>query len=151
MSAVRSASSRGNSALTSLVLIFVMVFIPQQTFQSISLWPRGRGLHALLCPTLCDSQVQYSPRGSSVHGVAQARILCWVAISSSRGSVWSRDRTHNSCTCRPILYHWATWEAPQKRLETLITYVARLPHLASKDSLEAQSVQSDTSGNVLEA
>ena len=92
----------------------------------------------LLCLTLCDPQVQYSPWGSFVHGVAQARILRWVAISSSRGSFWSRDRTHNSCTGRPILYHWATWEAQQKRLETLITYVARLPHLASKDSLEAQ-------------
>ena len=33
------------------------------------------------------------PRGSSVRGFLQARILEWVAISSSRGSSWSRDRT----------------------------------------------------------
>ena len=32
--------------------------------------------------TLCDS-MDYSPPGSSVHGILQARILEWVAISSS--------------------------------------------------------------------
>ena len=37
------------------------------------------------CPILCDP-VDYSPPGSSVHGVSQARILEWVAISFSRGS-----------------------------------------------------------------
>ena len=34
-----------------------------------------------------------SPPGSPVHGILQARILEWVAISSSRGSSWPRDRT----------------------------------------------------------
>ena len=32
------------------------------------------------CPTLCDP-MDYSPSGSSVHGILQARILEWVAIS----------------------------------------------------------------------
>ena len=32
-----------------------------------------------------------SPPGSSVHGILQARILAWVAISSSRGSSQPRD------------------------------------------------------------
>ena len=44
----------------------------------------------------------------SVHGVLQARILEWVAISSSRGSSGSRDRTCISCiSCvgRQILSH----------------------------------------------
>ena len=36
-------------------------------------------------PTLGDS-VDCSPPGSSVHGILQARILEWVAISFSRGS-----------------------------------------------------------------
>ena len=40
------------------------------------------------CPTLCDL-MDCSPPGSSVHGILQARILEWVAISSSRGSSWS--------------------------------------------------------------
>ena len=34
-----------------------------------------------------------SPAGSSVHGILQARILEWVAISFSRGSSQPRDRT----------------------------------------------------------
>ena len=38
-----------------------------------------------------------SPPGSSVHGILQARILVWVAISFSRGSSWPRDRTCISC------------------------------------------------------
>ena len=33
-----------------------------------------------------------------------------VAISSSRGSSWSRDWTQVCCIGRWILYHWATWE-----------------------------------------
>ena len=41
------------------------------------------------CPTFCDP-VDYRPPGSSVHGILQARILEWVAISSFRGS--SRPR-----------------------------------------------------------
>ena len=37
------------------------------------------------CPTLWDHR-DYSPLDSSVHGISQARILEWVAISSSRES-----------------------------------------------------------------
>ena len=47
---------------------------------------------------------------SSVHGIFQAIILEWVAISSSRRYSWLRDQTHVSCTGRWILYHWATRE-----------------------------------------
>ena len=39
-----------------------------------------------------------SPPGSSVHGILQARILEWVAISFSRGSSRPRDRTPISST-----------------------------------------------------
>ena len=35
--------------------------------------------------------------GFSVHGMLQARILEWVAISFSRGSSRSRDQTHVAC------------------------------------------------------
>ena len=55
-----------------------------------------------------------SPSGSSVQGIHQARILEWVAISSSRGSSWPRDQTFISCLGRQILYYWATWEAPRQ-------------------------------------
>ena len=48
------------------------------------------------CPTLCDP-MDYSPPGSSIHGILQARILEWVAISFSRGSSWPRDWAQVSC------------------------------------------------------
>ena len=62
-----------------------------------------------------------SPPGSSVHGVIQARILEWVAISFSRGSSWPRDWTHVSCSScigKLIPYHWATWEAHMQIIHT---------------------------------
>ena len=54
--------------------------------------------------------------GPSVHGILQARILEWIALPSSRGSSWPRNRIHISCvSCigTQILYHWATSEASQ--------------------------------------
>ena len=54
-----------------------------------------------------------SPPGSSVCCISQSRILEWVAISFSRGSSQTRDRTHVSCFGRWILYHWTTREALQ--------------------------------------
>ena len=52
---------------------------------------------AQLCPTLC-SPTDCSLPGSSIHGIFQARVLQWVAISFSRGSSRPRDRTLVSCT-----------------------------------------------------
>ena len=65
-----------------------------------------------LCPTICDP-VDYSPPGSSVHGIFQARILEWVAISFSRRSSRPRDQTQISCVPfmgRWIPSHYTTWE-----------------------------------------
>ena len=45
-----------------------------------------------LCPTVCNP-MDYCPPDSSVHGILQARILEWVAISYSKGSSRPRDRT----------------------------------------------------------
>ena len=47
------------------------------------------------CPTLCDPMDCRLP-SSSVHGILQARILEWVAISFSRGSFRPRDQTRVS-------------------------------------------------------
>ena len=60
-----------------------------------------------------------SPPGASVHGISQARIREWVAISFSRGSSRPRDQTHIPCFGRWILYLQAIWEAPRDRLEGL--------------------------------
>ena len=61
--------------------------------------------HVWLCnPMNC------SPPDSSVHGIFQARRLEWVAMSSSRGSSWPRNRTpwmvsYVSCISRWVLYN----------------------------------------------
>ena len=51
-------------------------------------WARKRFLSCSVtqsCQTLCNP-MDYSPPGSSVHGIPQARILEWVAIPFSRES-----------------------------------------------------------------
>jgi len=65
-------------------------------------------VESLSCVWLCCNTMHCSPPGSSIHGISQARILEWVAVSFSRGSSWSREWTHISCVGRWILYHWAT-------------------------------------------
>ena len=53
-----------------------------------------------------------TPPGFSVDGILQARILEWVAISSSRGSSWPRDQTCVSCVAGRFFGIWVTKEAP---------------------------------------
>ena len=67
-----------------------------------------------------------SPPGSSVHGILQARMLEWVAISFSRGSSWPRDWTQVSCIAGRCFTLWATREAQD--IASLITWL-RLFHL----------------------
>ena len=52
------------------------------------------------CLTVCDP-MDCSPPGSSVHGIFQARVLEWVAISYSRGS--SRLRVEPSFLASPVI------------------------------------------------
>ena len=52
-----------------------------------------------------------APPGSSVHGILQARIVEWVAISFSRGSSRPRDRTLVSRIAGRRFNLWATREA----------------------------------------
>ena len=59
--------------------------------------------HAVMSDSLRPKD--WSPPGSSVHGIFQARILEWVAISSSRRSSQPRDRTCVSCIGRQIVHH----------------------------------------------
>ena len=73
------------------------------------------------CPTLSDP-VDYSPPGSSVHGILQARILDWVAIPFSRGSSWPRDWTWVSCIAGIVFIIWATGETLKiRRLRLTVT------------------------------
>ena len=54
--------------------------------------------------------IDCSPRGSSVHGMLQARILEWVSMSSSRVSSQARDPTQVSC----VAGEFFTTELPGK-------------------------------------
>ena len=64
-------------------------------------------LVAQSCPTLGDP-TDCSPPDSSVHGILQARILEWVAMTASRGSSRPRDRT-----CYLLgLVHWQAGSSP---------------------------------------
>ena len=76
--------------------------------------------------TLCEA-VGYSPLGSSDHGILQARILEWGAISFSRRSSQPRDQTWVSCTAG-ILYrlspHYGVvvWKDAWGRCFSLLSY-----------------------------
>ena len=67
-------------------------------------------IYMLSCSAMSDSwdPTDCSLPGSSVQGILQARILEWFAISSSRGSSWTRDQTHVCYICytgTKVLYH----------------------------------------------
>ena len=92
--------------------------LSQECWQGKLLWSPGTCsfvelpvVQSLSCVQLFCGLMDCSPPGSSVHGILQARILEWAAISSSRGASRTRDRTRFSCIGGRILYHWATWEA----------------------------------------
>ena len=59
---------------------------------------------------LCEP-MHCSPPSSSAHGILQARIREWAAISSSRGSSWTRDQTRVSCIAGRFFTISATREA----------------------------------------
>ena len=67
-------------------------------------------LVAKSCLTLCDP-MDCGPPGSSIHGISQARLLEWVAVSVSRGSSQPRDWAHVSCIAGRHFNLWATREA----------------------------------------
>ena len=71
---------------------------------------------AQLCLTLCDP-MDCSLLGSSIHGIFQARVLEWVAISLSRGSSQLRDWTQVSRIVGRRFTVWATREARCRKSE----------------------------------
>ena len=94
-----------NGALLSLLFVPHILHEMAQVQIFISV------IHLCVCMLsgvwLCNP-MDCSPPGSSVHGISQARILEWVAISFSRGSSWPRDQICVSCIGREILYiAWA--------------------------------------------
>ena len=71
------------------------------------LWQNSRKNKNVACAQLrliLCYPLDYSPPGSSVHGIPQVGILEWVAISFSKGSSQPRDQTNVFCTGSWILY-----------------------------------------------
>ena len=72
------------------------------------------------------------PPGSSIHGILQARILEWVAISFSRGIFPTQGLTPGLLHCRQILYHLScqgSWS--MATLHQIILSESLLPTAAS--------------------
>ena len=57
----------------------------RKTTRTLSYKKESESEVAQLCLTLCDP-MDCSPPCSSIHGIFQARVLEWVAVSFSRGS-----------------------------------------------------------------
>ena len=84
-STVTSSFYQGDFTMSSVPTLFTKL-LSHSTFKTLV-----KVLVPQSYPTLCDP-MDYSPPGSSVHGLLSARILEWVAIPSSRGSFQPRNR-----------------------------------------------------------
>ena len=96
------ALTKAHNGLTKKILLWFPVY-----------QCRISGFHAFLTLVLFllnFNPMDYSPPGFSVHGILQARILEWVAISFSRRPSWSRDQTHISCIWGSFFTSLATRE-----------------------------------------
>ena len=96
--------------LTILLLLFMFWAFDHEAGKS-SAPLKVKELVAQSCPTLGDP-MDCSPPGTSVHGTLQARMLQWVAMSSSRGSSRLRDQTQVSRIAGRFFTVWAPREAP---------------------------------------
>ena len=74
------------------------------------IWVPAMGCWLNCCVCILWPHRLYSPLGSSVHGILQARILDWVAMPFSRGSSRPRDWTWVFC----IAGRFFTTEPPGK-------------------------------------
>ena len=111
------------NASPHIITCTFLIFLPSCCAHSHWLSQACYSCPALLCMCWCAQSLQSclslcnpmdcSPPGSSVYGILQARILEWVAISSSGGSSWPKDWTRVSCVsctadrfCTPR--HWGS-------------------------------------------
>ena len=135
--------SRDITLLTKIGIVKAMVF-PVVTYGCEEM------LVTQSCPTLCNPMGSSSP-GSSVHGILQARILEWSAISFSRGSFWPRDWTWVSCIAGRFFTNWATREI----FESCTVNKAECWRIdasncsTGEDSWESLSLQRDQTSQIL--
>ena len=74
------------------ILWTIVFFIIERKSGLCILDAKNMCMPAQFCPTLCNP-IDYSPPGSSVHGILQAKIIEGDAIFSSRESSCPRDLT----------------------------------------------------------
>ena len=97
-------------------------------------WSESESEVAQSCQ-LCNRS-DYSPPGSSIHGIFQPRILEWIAISFCRGSYQPRDHTQVSHIVDRLFTIWANREslryaddttlmAKSKKLKSLLIRVKK--------------------------
>ena len=102
-------------------------------------------LVAKSCLTLLWPHGLCSLPGSPIHGISQARILEWFAISFSRGSSQPRDPTRVSCLvdCLPLIHLGnpkevcKSWEFlytfnPQSQSYMKFVYAVQNRHITSR-------------------
>ena len=71
------------------------------------------------CPILCHP-MDCNLQGSSIHGIFQARIMEWVAISFSRRSSRPRDWTQVSCIVGRCFTIWATLKLVRQQFVSFV-------------------------------
>ena len=95
------------------------------------------GLSASRIPWVCVSHsvmsnssdsLDCSPPGSSVHGILQARILEWIAISFSRGIFLTQKLKPGFLHCRQILYRLSYKGSPMMWDNSLILSLSPSPY-----------------------
>ena len=89
---------------------------------STTMWSK---VNSLSCVRLYDPMYCSLP-GSSVHGIFQARVLEWVAISFFRGSSQPRDWTCISCIAGRSFTIRTTWEAPSTTMDVYVFQVTQM-------------------------
>ena len=83
----------------SMLVLFVHLQVAVQllvahpgAFGCIQMFVTGRVARLAVCTQLCLTLLDCSPLGSSVHGILQARILEWAAISFFRANQIRSDQ-----------------------------------------------------------
>ena len=102
--------------LDAMIFVFFLMLSFRPTLSSSSrssLFPSPQSR-----PTLCNP-TDYSPLGSSVHGI----LLGWVAIPFSKGSSQLRNRSQISCIAGRFFTIWATLESHFKPTSSLLSFI----------------------------
>ena len=96
----------GSQASCDLVILDLYILV-----EDSQKWRRSESEVAQVCPTLWDP-MGYSPPGSSLPGILQARRLGWIAVAPTADlpNPEMEPRSLAYPAFRWILYHWTTWE-----------------------------------------